>query len=219
MFVSLLFTIFRSGLLVFAASMMAVHLLLSRRRGFWRVAAVASLACLIAFLFLTQGLFDWDQFGSFAGRQDMISETFTLIKSHPELLLTGGFSDLYHVQSRETQEIHNLALYSIVQYGLPATILFFSFFLRFFFRAIRAVLALSGIARSVLAAIVASLAANVFLYGSTTMLIDSVQTSLWLLFWTGIAMYLIAYAPATVAVPSRAMLPHSALLAEHGKLT
>lgn len=127
MFVSLLFTIFRSGLLVFAASMMAVHLLLSRRRGFWRVAAVASLACLIAFLFLTQGLFDWDQFGSFAGRQDMISETFTLIKSHPELLLTGGFSDLYHVQSRETQEIHNLALYSIVQYGLPATILFFSF--------------------------------------------------------------------------------------------
>lgn len=219
MFLSLLFTIFRSGLLVFAASMMAVYLLLSPRRGALRILVVFSLAGLIAFLFLTQGLFDWDQFGSFAGRQDMISETFTLMKSHPELLLTGGFTDLYHVQSRETQEIHNLALYSIVQYGLPATILFFSFFLRFLLRAVRAVPALSGVARSVLAAVVASVAANVFLYGSTTMLIDSVQTSTWLLFWTGIAMYLIAYAPSAATSPSRSFLSQAAVAAGHGGLT
>lgn len=219
MFLSLLFTIFRSGLLVFAASMMIVYLLLSPRRGTLRIFAILTVAGVIAFLFLTQGLFDWDQFGSFAGRQDMISETFTLMKSHPELLLTGGFTDLYHVQSRETQEIHNLALYSIVQYGLPATILFFAFFLRFFIRAVRAVLALSGVTRSVLAAIVASVAANVFLYGSTTMLIDSVQTSIWLLFWTGVAMYLIAYAPAPATSPSPYLLPSPILTAEHAKLT
>ena len=42
-------------------------------------------------------------------------------------------------------------------------------------------------------AIAASIGANVFLYGSTTMLIDSVQTTIWLLFWAGIVHYLIAY--------------------------
>lgn len=219
MFLSLLFTIFRSGLLVFAASMMVVYLLLSPRRGTLRIVAVLALAGFIAFLFLTQGLFDWDQFGSFAGRQDMISETFTLMKSHPELLLTGGFTDLYHVQSRETQEIHNLALYSIVQYGLPATILFFVFFLRFFIRSVRAVLALSGVTRSALAAITSSIAANVFLYGSTTMLIDSVQTSIWLLFWTGVAMYLIAYAPVSATNPSRYLTSPAVFVTEHAKFT
>ena len=128
---------FRSGLLVFAASMMTVYLFLSRRRGVLRVVTVSILACAIAILFLTQGLFDWDQFGSFEGRQEMISDAFTLMKAHPELLLTGGYTDLYHVQSRETQEIHNLALYSIVQFGLPATVVFFAFFIRLFRRAFR----------------------------------------------------------------------------------
>lgn len=219
MFVCLLFTIFRSGLLVFAASMMAVYLFLSRRRGVLRVVTVGALAGLIAILFLTQGLFDWDQFGSFTGRQEMISDAFTLIKAHPELLLTGGYTDLYHLQSRETQEIHNLGLYSIVQYGLPATALFFAFFIRFFCRAIRAANVLTGLERSVLVAIVASIAGNVFLYGSTTMLIDSVQTSIWLLFWTGIASYLIAYATAEVRDSSPVFVPRSAMLPEHGKLT
>ena len=86
----------------------------------------------IAILFLTQGLLDWDQFGSFEGRQEMISDAFTLMKAHPELLLTGGYTDLYHMQSRETQEIHNLVLYSIVQFGLPATIVVFRFLHKIF---------------------------------------------------------------------------------------
>ncbi|MGB9465156.1 MAG: O-antigen ligase family protein [Candidatus Acidiferrum sp.] len=219
MLVCLLFTMLRSGLLVFAASMMAVYLFLSRRRGVLRVVTVCALAGLIAILFLTQGLFDWDQFGSLAGREEMISDAFTLMKAHPELFLTGGYTDLYHLQSREMQEIHNLALYSIVQYGLPATMLFFAFFIRFFGRAIRAVKVLTGLQRSVLVAIVASIAANILLYGSTTMLIDSVQTSIWLLFWTGIASYLIAYATAEVRDSSPAFVARSAMLAEHGKLT
>jgi hypothetical protein len=219
MFVCLLFTMFRSGLLVFAASMMAVYLVLSRQRGAFRVVTVCALTGLIAALFLTQGLFDWDQFGSFAGREEMISDAFTLVKAHPELLLTGGYTDLYHLQSRETQEIHNLALYSIVQYGLPATMLFFAFFIRFFGRAIRALKVITGIQRSVLVAIVAPIAANVFLYGSTTMLIDSVQTSIWLLFWTGIGSYLIAYAAAEVRDSSPAFVPRSAMLPIHGKFT
>src|SRR5208282_6886476 len=163
MFVCLLFTMFRSGLLVFAASMMTVYLLLSRRRGLMRVATVSVLASIIAILFLTQGLLDWDQFGSFEGRQEMISDAFTLMKAHPELLLTGGYTDLYHLQSRETQEIHNLALYSIVQFGLPATLLFFAFFFRLFLRAIRAARELAQPGRSVLVAIGASLGANVLL--------------------------------------------------------
>ncbi|MHB8499879.1 MAG: O-antigen ligase family protein [Candidatus Acidiferrales bacterium] len=219
MFVSLLFTMFRSGLLVFAASMMVVYLFLSRRRGVSRVVTVGALAGLIAILFLTQGLFDWDQFGSFAGRQEMISDAFTLMKAHPELLLTGGYTDLYHLLSREMQDIHNLALYSIVQYGLPATALFFAFFIRFFLRAVRAVKVLAGLERSVLVAIVASIAANVFLYGSTTMLIDSVQTTTWLLFWTGIASYVITYATAEVRHSSPALVPRPAMLPAHGKLT
>src|SRR5580704_6044878 len=99
MFVCLLFTMFRSGLLVFAVSMMAVYFFLSRRRGILRVMIVSALAGLIATLFLTQGVFDWDQFGSFAGREEMISAAFALMKTHPELLLTGGYTDLYHLQS------------------------------------------------------------------------------------------------------------------------
>ncbi|MGB6596681.1 MAG: O-antigen ligase family protein [Candidatus Acidiferrum sp.] len=219
MFICLLFTIFRSGLLVFAASMMCVYLFLSRRRGALRVLTVAALAGLVAILFLTQGLFDWDQFGSFTGRQEMISDAFTLMRSHPELLLTGGFTDLYHLQSRETQEIHNLVLYSIVQFGLPATALFFAFFIRFFLRVFRAVKTITGVERSVLVAIAASIAANIFLYGSTTMLIDSVQTSIWLLFWTGVASYLMAYATAEVRISSPAFVPRTVMLPEHGSLT
>jgi O-antigen ligase len=204
MFVCLLFTMFRSGLLVFAASMMAVYLFLNRRRGVLRVVTVSALAGLIALLFLTQGLFDWDQFGSFEGRQEMISDAFALMKGRPELLLTGGYTDLYHLQSRETQEIHNLALYSIVQFGLPATVVFFTFFLRFFRRVFQAAKGVTGLERSVIVAIVASIGANLFLYGSTTMLIDSVQTSIWLLFWAGIASYLVAYAPADTSESSLA---------------
>ena len=55
-------------------------------------------------------------------------------------------------------------------------------------------------------AIAASIGANVFLYGSTTMLIDSVQTTIWLLFWAGIANYLIAYTSAKTSEPSRAVV-------------
>lgn len=217
MFVSLLFTMFRSGLLVFAASMMAVYLFLSRRRGILRVATVFVLAGLIVILFLTQGLFDWDQFGSFAGREQMISAAFALVKAHPELLLTGGYGDLYHLQSRETQEIHNVALYSVIQFGLPATALFFAFFIRFFHRAFRAAKGVTGVERSVIVAIGSSIGANVFLYGSTTMLIDSVQTTIWLLFWAGIASYLIAYAPADVRKPSPALQPQPMVLPENGR--
>src|SRR5208282_853393 len=150
--------------------------------------------------------------------QEMISDAFTLMKAHPELLLTGGFTDLYHLQSRETQEIHNLALYSIVQFGLPATVLFFAFFIRLFLRAFRAAKGVTGLERSVLVAIVTSIGANVFLYGSTTMLIDSVQTTIWLLFWAGIAGYLIAYAPAKASEPSRAFVPRPSMLPQQGNL-
>jgi O-antigen ligase len=218
MFLCLLFTMFRSGLLVFATSMMTVYLFLSRRRGVLRLVTVSVLAGLVAILFLTQGLFDWDQFGSFEGRQEMISAAFALIKTHPELLLTGGYADVYHLQSRETQEIHNLALYSVIQFGLPATTLFFAFFIRFFRRAFRAARGTTGVERSVIVAIGASIGANVFLYGSTTMLIDSVQTTIWLLFWAGIASYLIAYAPAEVRKSSPAFVLQPMVLPENGKL-
>lgn len=218
MFVCLLFTMFRSGLLVFAASMMTVYLFQSRRRGLLRVAIISVLAGVIALLFLTQGLMDWDQFGSFEGRQEMISDAFALMKAHPELLLTGGYTDLYHLQSRETQEIHNLALYSIVQFGLPATMVFFAFFIRFFLRAFRVAKEVKGLERSVLVAIAASIGANVFLYGSTTMLIDSVQTTTWLLFWAGIASCLISYAPTRASAPARDCVPRPVMLTQQGNL-
>jgi hypothetical protein len=218
MFVCLLFTMFRSGLLVFAGSMMAVYLFLSRRRGVLRLVTVSALAGLVTILFLSQGLFDWDQFGTFEGRQEMISDALALMKAHPELLLTGGYTDLYHLQSRETQEIHNLALYSVVQFGLPATTFFFAFFMRFFHRAFRAAHGITGLERSVLVAIVASIGANLLLYGSTTMLIDSVQTTTWLLFWAGIASYLIAYAPAKTRESSPALVPQPMVLPQNGRL-
>jgi O-antigen ligase len=122
------------------------------------------------------------------------------------------------LQSRETQEIHNLALYSVVQYGLPATLLFFAFFFRLFRRAIRAAREGAQPGRSVLVAIGASLSANVLLYGSTTMLIDSVQTTTWLLFWAGIASYLIAYAAARDRESSPALTARPMLFPENGKL-
>jgi O-Antigen ligase len=192
LFVCLLLTIFRSGLVVFAASMTLVFLLLHSEKKIARVAAVAGLLALLGFLFLTQGILDWDQFGSFQGREEMVSAAVRLIKAHPEVLLTGGFSDLYRAQSRETQEIHNLALYSVVHYGLPATIVLFAFFLLFFQRAVKAARNMHGPERNVLIAVCASVTASVFLYGATTMVIDSVQTSIWMLFWVGMGGYLIA---------------------------
>jgi hypothetical protein len=215
LFACLLLTIFRSGLVVFAASMTLVFLLLHPEKKIARVAAVAGLLALLGFLFLTQGILDWDQFGSFQGREEMVSAAVRLIKAHPEVFLTGGFSDLYHAQSRETQEIHNLALYSLVHYGLPATILLFAFFIRFFRRAMAGARNMQGPERNALVAICTSIAANVFLYGMSTMLIDSVQTSIWLLFWVGMGSYLIEFqqcksagrlenfASSAIALPAR----------------
>lgn len=207
MFLCLLFTMFRSGLLVYAASLMLIYLYLGRHRPVLRIVTVSMFAAIVAALFLTQGLFDWDQFGSFEGRQDMISEAFALMRAHPDLLLTGGYSDLYHAQSHETQEIHNLALYSVVQFGLPATALFFAFFIRWIRRTMRAARAARGLDRTILVSIIASVAANVFLYGSTTMLIDSVQTSIWLMFWVGVAQCLAACVAAEVEQASAGHLP------------
>jgi O-antigen ligase len=193
LFVSLLLTIFRSGMVVLAASMTLVFLLLHPGKKLARVAAVAGFVALLGFLFLTQGILDWDQFGSFQGREDMVSDAGRLIQAHPEALMTGGFSDRYHAQTGEAQEIHNLALYSVVQYGLPATIFLFAFFIRFFRRAVAAARSMQGADRSVLVATCASIAASVFLYGATTMVIDSVQTSIWLMFWVGMGDYLIEF--------------------------
>ncbi len=215
LFACLLLTIFRSGLVVFAASMTLIFLLLHPEKKFARVSAVAGLLALLGFLFLTQGILDWDQFGSFQGREEMISAAVRLVKAHPEVLLTGGFSDLYRAQSRETQEIHNLALYSVVHYGLPATILLFAFFLRFFRRAMKAARGMQGAERNVLVATCASITATFFLYGTTTMVIDSVQTSIWLLFWVGMGGYLIEFQKrATVARPERSTLPAIVLPAQ-----
>jgi hypothetical protein len=215
LFVCLLLTIFRSGLVVFAASMTLVFLLLHPKKKLAGVAAVAGLVALLGFLFLTQGILDWDQFGSFQGREAMISSAVQLIKAHPEVLLAGGFSDLYHAQSREGQEIHNLALYSVVHYGLPATILLFAFFVRFFRRAVTAARAMHGSERNVLVATCASISATFFLYGTTTMVIDSVQTSIWLLFWVGMGGYLIEFQKrAPAAGLERSTLPAIALSAQ-----
>lgn len=189
MLVCLTFTTFRSGLVVYAASLITCYLYLGRR-SLLRYVIVSVLTAALAVLFLAPGMFDWDQFGSFQGREDMISSTVALIRSHPEVLFFGGYTDLYHLQSRKFQEIHNLALYSIVQFGLPVTVLFFTFFARIVFRAFRAARAADGLRRALLSSIVISIAANVFLYGMSTMLIDSVQTSLWFMFWAGIAHYL-----------------------------
>jgi hypothetical protein len=215
LFVCLLLTIFRSGLVVFAASMTLVFLLLHREKKLARVAAVAGLVVLLGLLFLTQGILDWDQFGSFQGREEMVSAAMRLIKAHPEVLLTGGFSDLYHAQSREGQEIHNLALYSVVHFGLPVTILLFAFFIRFFRRAVAAGRSMQGTERSVLIATCASIIATFFLYGATTMVIDSVQTSIWLLFWVGIGGYLIEFQKCkNITRPERSALPAIALPAQ-----
>ena len=75
-----------------------------------------------------------------------------------------------------------------------------------------------GLERSVLVAIAASIGANVFLYGSTTMLIDSVQTTIWLLFWAGIASYLIAFGSARASAPSRDFVALPAMLQQQGDL-
>jgi len=173
--------------------MTLVFLLLHPEKKFARVAVVAGVVALLGFLFLTQGILDWDQFGSFQGREEMVSSAIRLVKAHPEVLLTGGFSDLYHAQSRETQEIHNLALYSVVHYGLPATILLFAFFIRLFRRAVATARSMQGLERNILIATCASITATFILYGATTMVIDSIQTSIWLMFWVGVSEYLIGF--------------------------
>jgi O-antigen ligase len=218
LFVSLVLTIFRSGLLVYAASMMLVYFILHPRNKAKRAIVLLLIASLIAILFLTQGLFDWDQFGSFQGRQDMIAASLEMIKSHPELLLTGGYADLYHMQSKETQEIHNLFLYCVVHYGLPATLLFFAFFIRFFRRSMVAARSARPLERNILVAIFVSVTANVFFYGATTMLVDSVQTSIWLLFWVGIGAYLIEFQNCEFKIQARGNVPRPAILRVHGDL-
>ena len=190
LFVCLVLTIFRSGLLVYFTSILAIYLFVTPRFRQVRLIAVLLIAATFAVFFLSQGVFDFDSFGTFSARQGMLSDAWTLIKSHPEVLLAGGFTDLYHQQFRQEQEIHNLMLYAIVKYGLLATLCFYCIVGFALWRAVRAVKTSVGPERDILLSLTVSLSANVFLCGLSTMIIDSVQTTIWLLFWLGITIHL-----------------------------
>jgi hypothetical protein len=52
---------------------------------------------------------------------------------------------------------------------------------------------MQGLERNILIATCASITATFILYGATTMVIDSIQTSIWLMFWVGVSEYLIGF--------------------------
>ncbi len=192
LFVALLFTFSRGSLLTFlTAWLFLVWFRRKRRVSLLTVVVVASIGMLMIGLILWSGILSWDQLGTLKGRGVMFRAGIELIKDHPEVLLIGGFTEEYRAYYYQPQLIHNLPLYTILQFGLLATLswlLLVVIELRYILRSI--IHSKNQEVKFLGSALFGGIAATVFLYAQTTSFVDSVQSSLWLFFWIGMGIHL-----------------------------
>jgi len=186
LFVALACTLFRSELLIAALSSVVLFLLLSPHITKRHIGIVAIAGGLLLSVFLMPGFLDWDQYGTLTGRWEMSGDALDLLAKHPLQSMVGGMSDLYHRHYAQPQDVHSMVLYCILQFGMPATLVFLGLITRWVVRCWRAAKTANGLSKKVLLAMLVPVAANIFLYGQTTMLFDSVQISMLLFFWLGV---------------------------------
>lgn len=191
LFVALLFTFSRGSLFTFLVA--SLYLLWLRRRHSVSLITLLIVGCigvLVIVLMLWGSALSWDQLGTLKGRGAMLKAGMELLKDHPEVLFTGGFTEEYLANYYQWQLIHNLPFYAILQFGLLATsswLLLIGVELRYILSVIHSK---DQEVKFLGLALFGGLFTTVFIYAQTTSLIDSVHSSLWLFFWTGIGVYL-----------------------------
>lgn len=190
---ALVFTFFRSGFLTVGVSSLLI--LWFRKRQITSrsvlVLGLAALALLLATL-QTETL-NWDQYATLQGRGSMVRDALDLIVHHPVAILTGGYTEIYQRQYVQFQAIHNIGLYLIVQFGLPTALALLAFYVGSLRDCSIAVNCLSGKDRDLALGIFTGVSSTMFILAQTTSFLDSVQNSMWLLFWLGIGTYLYAF--------------------------
>jgi O-antigen ligase len=173
-----------------AAFMMSIAL--ARKGASRRIRLIAALVviAILVVAIAANDAFSIDGFGSFLGRIDMWYAGFSVISTNPALLLTGGLTDTFMQLFPFGQLIHNLFLYLILQFGLPAAAAWTALIVVELGRARNVRHLENGLIRNIGTAVLVGLSATVFFYSQTAPLIDSVQAGLWLFFWLGICQHL-----------------------------
>src|SRR5271168_866770 len=91
---------------------------ISTKRLLWAGGCVAATLGLL----LYSGLLAFDEFGTVAGRMELFGDGLRLVVAHPLVVLTGGFSRFFLLAYDQVQLVHNLELYSLIRFGLGATL-------------------------------------------------------------------------------------------------
>jgi O-antigen ligase len=188
--IAVLFAFFRSAMLTIAVCWLVI-LWFRKRPVSGRdivVLALAAIALLVATL--QTDMLAWDQFGSLTGRGNMVLDAFDFISHHPIAVLTGGYTELFQRQYMQDQAIHNIELYTIVQFGIGAALSLLAFFVVSLRKCYLAAKFAVGEDRDLVLAIFAGVSGMLILMAQTTSFLDSIQNSMWLLFWLGAGTYL-----------------------------
>jgi hypothetical protein len=189
LFVALALCFFRSGVLTIVAAVVFWLAFRKRRLSIRALCWVTLAAAIFLGIILYSGLLDFDQFGTVFGRFDMLTAAISLLWEHPLALLTGGFSSAYHLAYDQVQMVHNLALYGLIRFGLPATVALYVIYSRILGRLKAGVDLASRENRDFQLLLFAGLALVILLYGQTATVIDNIQNTMWLSFWFGVGYY------------------------------
>lgn len=141
-------------------------------------------------LLLATNLFSWDQLGTLRGRVIMFQTGQELLRNHPDALFLGGYSEEYLLRYNQSQLIHNLPFYMILQFGIVATLSWLLLMISKLYKIFQASRSEDEETRILSLSLFGGLFSTIFVYGQTTSFVDSVQSSLWMLFWMGTGTYL-----------------------------
>ncbi|MSR05494.1 MAG: hypothetical protein EXR93_00270 [Gemmatimonadetes bacterium] len=166
-----------------------------------RLAAAGAIAGGMALLIVVSGVVSFDALGTLRGRGTMIGAALSLVKDHPAVLATGGLTDLYRSRYYSAQPVHNVLLYGVVQYGLPATLAWLGLVLLTLARGARTLASRDAVPRALSLGTAIGVGLTALVYAQTTSFIDNVQAGATLAFWMGVVWQLGRAAQPLEAAP------------------
>lgn len=188
--VGMVYTFARSSLLATMFGLFFVWFRMKRRIGRYAIVLTVTLFAVSLLAVFASGLIGWDQLGTLRGRGVMVLAAWELIKDHPFAIALGGSTEEYLRFYYQASLVHNILLYSTLEYGLLATAALIAFFVLALKRSLAVVNSVNGQSRYLAAGLFAGLVSEVLIYAQTAPHIDSVQSNLCLFFWIGVVTYL-----------------------------
>lgn len=185
--IGLLFTFTRSSQFIVVAALITYRVVHKSKRAPWGKLLIALvLSIILIAIIILSGFLNWDSLGTATGRISMAGAALALLRDQPQALLTGGFTELYLTKYHDFQVVHNIYLYSILQFGLIATFGWLLLVGSTLLSIIKLARSKTPVAKAFGLAIFCSLTCIILLYAQTTTLLDSIQSSMCLFFWLGI---------------------------------